>query len=165
KEVAYVSLLESGVLPIVMMRKHLVFGLAAIAALDGVSSVGCSSNPTSLGSGLHNSGGSSGASSASSGTPTTSSSSGGQPGSASGMTSSSGASSSAGMNSASGSGGVSGDSGNSQDCKANCTGKTCGDDGCGGTCGGCPPSPLCGMAETCVASPSTTTIVGDANSQ
>jgi|CZKU01.1.fsa_nt_gi hypothetical protein len=148
-----------------MMRKHMVFGLAAIAALDGASSVGCSSNPTSSGSGLHNAGGSSDASSGSSDTPTTSSSSGGQPGSASGMTSSSGASSSSGMTSASGTAGTSGDSGSSQDCKANCTGKTCGDDGCGGTCGGCPPSQLCGMAQTCVASPSTTTIVVDANSQ
>ena len=50
-------------------------------------------------------------------------------------------------------------------CVSNCTGKTCGDDGCGGTCGGCPPSQLCGPAQTCVASPSTTSIVVDAKSQ
>ena len=50
-------------------------------------------------------------------------------------------------------------------CTSNCTGKTCGDDGCGHTCGGCPPSQLCGPAQTCVASSSTTSVVVDANSQ
>ena len=50
-------------------------------------------------------------------------------------------------------------------CQANCTGKTCGDDGCNGTCGGCPPSQLCGSSGTCVASSSTTSIVVDAHSQ
>src|SRR5947207_14538826 len=57
------------------------------------------------------------------------------------------------------------DSGILASCKPNCTGETCGDDGCGGTCGGCPPSQLCGPAKTCVASPSTTSIVVDAKSQ
>jgi hypothetical protein len=50
-------------------------------------------------------------------------------------------------------------------CKANCTGKTCGDDGCKGSCGGCPPSQLCGAAQTCVAPPSTGAIVVDVSSQ
>jgi hypothetical protein len=50
-------------------------------------------------------------------------------------------------------------------CTSNCAGKTCGDDGCGHTCGGCPPSQLCGPAQTCVASSSTTSVVVDANSQ
>lgn len=50
-------------------------------------------------------------------------------------------------------------------CTPNCSGKTCGDDGCGHTCGGCPPSQLCGTSQTCVASPSTTSIIVDANSQ
>ena len=50
-------------------------------------------------------------------------------------------------------------------CTPNCTGKTCGDDGCGHTCGGCPPSQLCGPAQTCVASSSTTSVVVDVSSQ
>ena len=50
-------------------------------------------------------------------------------------------------------------------CSSDCTGKTCGDDGCGHTCGGCPPSQLCGPAQTCVASSSTTSVVVDASSQ
>ncbi|MGC9983833.1 MAG: glycoside hydrolase family 44 protein [Polyangia bacterium] len=50
-------------------------------------------------------------------------------------------------------------------CQANCTGKTCGPDGCNGTCGGCPPSQLCSASQTCVASTSTTSIVVDAKSQ
>ncbi len=50
-------------------------------------------------------------------------------------------------------------------CTPSCTGKTCGDDGCGHTCGGCPPSQLCGPSQTCVASSSTTSIVVDPTSQ
>jgi hypothetical protein len=50
-------------------------------------------------------------------------------------------------------------------CASDCAGKTCGDDGCGHTCGGCPPSQLCGPAQTCVASSSTTSVVVDAKSQ
>jgi hypothetical protein len=37
-------------------------------------------------------------------------------------------------------------------CKANCTGKTCGDDGCGGTCGMCPSTLIC-SGGSCVADP------------
>ncbi len=50
-------------------------------------------------------------------------------------------------------------------CKADCTGKTCGDDGCSGSCGGCPPSQLCGPAQTCVTPSATAGIVVDATSQ
>ena len=50
-------------------------------------------------------------------------------------------------------------------CVANCTGKTCGDDGCGGTCGGCPPSQLCNSSNACQAPTSTATVVVDAKSQ
>lgn len=49
-------------------------------------------------------------------------------------------------------------------CKADCTSKTCGDDGCNGTCGGCPPSQLCGASHAC-QTPSQTGIVVDADSQ
>jgi hypothetical protein len=64
-----------------------------------------------------------------------------------------------------GSGGASGTGGAAVSCTPNCTGKTCGDDGCGHTCGGCPPSQLCGSSQTCVASSSTTSVVVDAKSQ
>ena len=50
-------------------------------------------------------------------------------------------------------------------CQADCTGKTCGDDGCNGTCGGCPPSQLCGASNTCQPPTGTTGIVVDAASQ
>jgi hypothetical protein len=63
-----------------------------------------------------------------------------------------------------GTGGTS-SSGGSTACTSSCTGKTCGDDGCGHTCGGCPPSQLCGPSQTCVASSSTTSVVVDASSQ
>lgn len=63
------------------------------------------------------------------------------------------------------SGGSSGTGGTTASCTSSCTGKTCGDDGCGHTCGGCAPSQLCGPAHTCVASSSTTSIVVDASSQ
>ena len=79
------------------------------------------------------SGGASGTTSASSSTggATTSAGTGGQ-----------GASSS----SASSGGAPDGGTGGSTSCTPDCTGKTCGDDGCHGTCGGCPPSQLCGSA-------------------
>jgi hypothetical protein len=62
-------------------------------------------------------------------------------------------------------GGSTGTGGSAVACTANCSGKTCGDDGCGHTCGGCPPSQLCGSSQTCVASSSTTSVVVDAKSQ
>jgi hypothetical protein len=49
-------------------------------------------------------------------------------------------------------------------CKADCTNKTCGDDGCNGTCGACPPSQLCSTSFAC-QTPSKTGVVVDANSQ
>ncbi|HLK90676.1 MAG TPA: glycoside hydrolase family 44 protein [Polyangia bacterium] len=65
----------------------------------------------------------------------------------------------------SGTGGATGAGGTGVSCASDCTGKSCGDDGCGHTCGGCPPSQLCGPAQTCVASSSTTSVVVDAKSQ
>ncbi len=50
-------------------------------------------------------------------------------------------------------------------CQANCAGKTCGDDGCKGTCGSCPPSELCGPSGACQTVASASTVVVDANSQ
>jgi len=73
-----------------------------------------------------------------------------------------------GIPSSRGSGGIAssgGAGGSGVACSPNCSGKTCGDDGCGHTCGGCPPSQLCGASQTCVASPSATSVVVDANSQ
>ena len=34
-------------------------------------------------------------------------------------------------------------------CTPSCTNKTCGSDGCEGTCGGCPPAQMCGANGTC----------------
>jgi hypothetical protein len=50
-------------------------------------------------------------------------------------------------------------------CQVNCTSKTCGDDGCNGTCGSCPPSELCGPSGACQTVTSASPIVVDANSQ
>ena len=55
--------------------------------------------------------------------------------------------------------------GASAPCQASCAGKTCGTDGCGGTCGGCPPSQLCGAAQTCAAPTGTAAVIVDASSQ
>lgn len=49
-------------------------------------------------------------------------------------------------------------------CTPVCTNKTCGSDGCTGTCGGCPPSQICGANGTCQAKAGTGILV-DANSQ
>jgi hypothetical protein len=49
-------------------------------------------------------------------------------------------------------------------CKADCSNKTCGDDGCNGTCGACPPSQLCGASSAC-QTPTKSGIVVDAQSQ
>ncbi len=64
-----------------------------------------------------------------------------------------------------GTGGAVATGGSGVSCTPSCNGKTCGDDGCGHTCGGCPPAQLCGPSQTCVASPSTTSVVVDASSQ
>lgn len=39
------------------------------------------------------------------------------------------------------------------DCKPSCTSKTCGDDGCGGSCGTCKTGETCSAAGACVAAP------------
>jgi hypothetical protein len=70
-----------------------------------------------------------------------------------------------GSGGATSSGGSTGTGGTAVACTPNCSGKTCGDDGCGHTCGGCPPSQLCGSSQTCVASSSTTSVIVDAKSQ
>jgi hypothetical protein len=36
------------------------------------------------------------------------------------------------------------------DCMPDCTGKTCGDDGCGGSCGMCPSGQTCNSSNACV---------------
>ena len=56
-----------------------------------------------------------------------------------------------------------GTGGGSSACQPDCAGKTCGNDGCDGTCGGCPPSQLCGTDNTCKAQ--TTGVVVDLKSQ
>jgi hypothetical protein len=50
-------------------------------------------------------------------------------------------------------------------CTPDCSGKACGDDGCGGTCGSCPPSQMCSASSACVAPAVGSTIVVDAKSQ
>lgn len=49
------------------------------------------------------------------------------------------------------------------DCLPDCSGKTCGDDGCGGSCGGCPPGQLCSASGACVVEGGATTC-GEINS-
>jgi len=49
-------------------------------------------------------------------------------------------------------------------CTPSCTNKTCGSDGCNGSCGGCLPSQMCGATGTCQAK-SGTGISVDVNSQ
>ena len=46
--------------------------------------------------------------------------------------------------------------GQCEDCSPSCTGKECGDDGCGGTCGSCPYGEKCSAAGDCVCSPKCT---------
>jgi len=60
------------------------------------------------------------------------------------------------------SGGATGSGGAS--CTPSCSGKTCGSDGCNGTCGGCPPTQLCGSTGTCQAM-SGSGVVVDAHAQ
>jgi hypothetical protein len=114
-------------------------------------------------------GGSSGASGASGGGGGKSTGSGGA-GGVGGASAGSGGAAGAGGKSGSGGTAASGGSGGTGPdggvaCASNCTNKTCGDDGCGHTCGGCPPSQLCGPSQTCVAPSSTTSVVVDPTSQ
>ena len=116
--------------------------LAMAAWLAGIGFLGCTSS---------SSGGNTGGSNPSAGVQ-----SGGVQGSGGatgGLTSGGGASESGG---AIGSGGAT--------CTPSCADKTCGSDGCEGTCGGCPPSQMCGANGTCQA-PSGPGIVIDTNSQ
>ena len=46
-----------------------------------------------------------------------------------------------------GAGGMSGAAGSA--CTPSCTNKTCGSDGCNGTCGGCPPTQMCSASGAC----------------
>ena len=61
-----------------------------------------------------------------------------------------------------GSGGATGSGGST--CKPSCTNKTCGSDGCDGTCGGCPPSQICSTSGTCQAKTGSGILI-DANAQ
>ncbi len=87
---------------------------------------------------------------------------------AAGGASGGGGGSSGGTTNAGGTGGggtssTGGSGGGSSACQPDCAGKTCGSDGCEGTCGGCPPSQLCGTDNTCKAQ--TTGVVVDLESQ
>ncbi|HVZ86512.1 MAG TPA: glycoside hydrolase family 44 protein [Polyangia bacterium] len=53
----------------------------------------------------------------------------------------------AGAGGTAGLGGSSGTGGSA--CTPSCASKTCGSDGCNGTCGGCPPTQMCGANGTC----------------
>ena len=134
---------------------------AALAALGGMGTGACSSNSTAQATGEHvDEAGAAGSGSAgSSGFATDAQSAGASSGASSGA-----GSSGAGTSGASSSGAQS-EGGAPVACTANCTGKTCGTDGCSGTCGGCPPSQLCGPAQTCVTPADTMAVVVDANSQ
>src|SRR3954469_23933829 len=99
----------------IRMHKPIIAGTVAFAALVGMSAGACSSTADHPTTGT--------------GGMDASTSAGGPGGQGSASTSS-----------FSGGGG---DSGTPMSCKPDCTGKTCGDDGCNGTCGGCPPSQLC----------------------
>jgi hypothetical protein len=138
------------------MQQLTIVGFVALSALVGIGVGACSSGSSQHPSGTGGTGtGASTASSSGTGTgalggSTSSASTGGQGGATTSSSPSTSSSSTGGP---------------PPGCQANCTGKTCGDDGCDGTCGGCPPSQLCGPAQTCVASPSTTSIVVDAKSQ
>ena len=159
------------------MCKRFLVRLATTATLGGVAACSSSSEQAAGGGDAGNSrsdaaagsGAASGSSIGGSGAQSGAASgagSGAQSGAASTGSSGaqSGASSAAGTGSAGSSSGSSGDGG-SASCKADCTARTCGTDGCGGTCGGCPPSELCGPAQTCVAPSSNKSIVVDAKSQ
>jgi len=67
-----------------------------------------------------------------------------------------------GSGGATGTGGATGAGGSA--CTPSCANKTCGSDGCDGTCGGCLPSQMCGTNGTCQAK-SGTGISVDASSQ
>jgi hypothetical protein len=132
------------------------FVVVAVATVLGIS--GCATSSSS-------DGGTGGESSASGG-----SQSGGAP-SSGGVSGTGGATSTGGR---SGSGGSTGDGGQSAaggstgtggaTCTPSCSNKTCGSDGCNGTCGGCPPSKLCSASGVC-QTPSGAGIVIDARSQ
>jgi hypothetical protein len=135
--------------------------LTVIAALCGLmgcaTRTGAGSSPTGS-AGTSGQGGSGGAGGSSSGVAGNTAKGGTGGGSAG-----SGGASGGGAGASGGSAGSAPDAG--VGCTAACTGKTCGSDGCGHTCGGCPPSQLCGPSQTCVASSSTTSVVVDAKSQ
>jgi hypothetical protein len=132
------------------MRKSIIVGSVAFAALFGASGQACSSSPPHQAAA--GDGGSSGGRDVAAGGDD-------------GASASSGGSSSGAAGTQDGASGGTSDGGPAPNCKSNCTAKTCGDDGCGGTCGGCPPSQLCAASGTCMAPASTSSIVVDARSQ
>src|SRR5579872_4118914 len=158
------------------MRKPVVLGTVAMAALAGFAIEACGSSSSDQGSPKTDGGNSSGAAATGGGTGAGSSGagtgaqSGGASSGSTGSGAQSGTSSGAGSGASSGtSSGASSSGGSSEggppSCKADCTGKVCGPNGCGGTCGGCAPSALCGPAQTCLAPVGGKAIVVDAKSQ
>ena len=71
-----------------------------------------------------------------------------------------------GSGGATGTGGLTGSGGTTitPACTPSCANKTCGSDGCEGTCGGCPPAQMCGANGTC-QSKSGSGILVDASAQ
>ena len=169
--------------PLVARRADVTRSLACIVALYALQGCGTKGGVAGAGgAGGNSNAGTGGAGTG--GTPATGGRSGGSGGSSSGVGGSAAKGGtggaivgsggvSGGTGGASATGGTTGSSGGTTgagpdggvSCTSNCSGKTCGDDGCGHTCGGCPPSQLCGPSQTCVASSSTTSVVVDANSQ
>jgi len=137
--------------------RYRVFGIAVVGL------VACTSNGqpgATTQSSSSAGGGSTGATGA-----TTTGSTGSTGGGSTSATGTTGATSTTGSGSTTSTGASSSSGGPPPGCQASCTNKTCGDDGCNGTCGACPPSQLCGPSQTCVAPSSTTSIVVDAKSQ
>jgi len=134
------------------LPSHVPLSLAIIAALSLTAfSLSCSSSSApQTGSGGAQAGGTVGAGGASSGGGATSS--GGEGGAigSGGVMGSGGRNGSGGLTGNGGqaaSGGTTGTGGSA--CAPSCANKTCGSDGCNGTCGGCPPSKMCGANGTC----------------
>jgi hypothetical protein len=137
--------------------KYLCFlAVVALAATVGIS--GCVASSSS-------DGGVGGRPPASGGSPNGGAMGDGGASGTGGATSTGGRTASGGSTSSGGetaSGGATGTGGAT--CTPSCTSKTCGSDGCNGTCGGCPPSQLCSANGVCQAK-SGSGIVVDVRSQ
>ena len=153
------------------MRKPVVLGTVVMAVLAGLGIQACGSSSSDQGSPKADGGSSSGAATGSgSGAGGTGAQSGGVSSGSSGSGTQSGTASGAGTGATSGVSSGASSSGNSPEggppsCKADCTGKACGPNGCGGTCGACAPSALCAPTQTCKTPAGANAIVVDAKSQ